>query len=113
MNKNKFEKLLYLSLLIAIFAPAVSSAVNIPNPLVSDDFKVLIDRLISLVFTIGLALAPISIIIAGILFMTAQGEPGKIQTAQNIIKWTFIGLLILICSRAIVELIKTTVQVKK
>jgi len=113
MNKNKFEKLLYLFFLIAIFAPAISFAVEIPNPLVSDDFKVLIDRLISLVFTIGLALAPISIIIAGILFMTAQGEPGKIETAKNIIKWTFIGLLILLCSRAIVELIKTTVQVKK
>ena len=111
--KNKFEKLLYLSLLIAIFAPTISSAVEIPNPLTTKDFQTLIDRIISLVFTIGLALAPISIIIAGILFMTAQGEPGKIQTAQNIIKWTFIGLIILICSRAIVELIKTTVQVKK
>ncbi|MCX6764988.1 MAG: hypothetical protein NT148_00400 [Candidatus Nealsonbacteria bacterium] len=108
----KIKKLLYLTLLIAIFAPAVSFAVSIPNPLTTSDFQTLINRLIDLVFTIGLALAPIAIIIAGILFMTAQGEPGKIQTAQNIIKWTFIGLIILICSKAIVSLIQTTIGVK-
>jgi hypothetical protein len=108
----KIEKLFYVILLIVIFAPAISFAVKIENPLTTDDFQTLITRIISLVFTIGLALAPISIIIAGILFMTAQGEPGKIETAKNIIKWTFIGLIILICSQAIVTLIKTTVGVK-
>lgn len=96
-------------IIAALLIPLASYAISIPNPLTTNDFQELINRIINLVFTIGLALAPISIIIAGILFMTAQGEPGKIQTAQNIIKWTFIGLIILICSKAIVELIKTTI----
>lgn len=107
-----FKKALYLVALSAIAIPAVSYAVTIENPLTTNDFQVLIDRLVNLVFTIGLAIAPISIIVAGVLFMTAQGEPGKIQAAQAIIKWTFIGLIILLCSKAIVELIKTSVGVK-
>lgn len=109
--KNKFEKFFCLLLLVVVFIPSFSSAVVIPNPLTTTDFQELINRLINLVYTVGLALAPISIIIAGILFMTAQGEPGKIQTAQNIIKWTFIGLIILICSKAIIELIKASIGV--
>lgn len=103
--KNRF---LYIAILLAVVLPLTSFAVRIPNPLNSNDFQTLIDRLVDLVFTAGLALAPISVIIAGILFMTAQGEPGKIQTAQNIIKWTFIGLLIIVCSKGLVTLIRTT-----
>lgn len=99
-------------ILSAISVPAASYAVSIINPLTTTDFTTLINRIIDLVFTAGLAIAPIAIIIAGILFMTAQGEPGKIQKAQEIIKWTFIGLIILVCSRALVELIKTTIGVR-
>jgi len=106
------KKITILAVSSLILIPLASYAVNIPNPLIDSDFQKLLGRVIDLIFTAGLAIAPIAVIIAGILFMTAQGEPGKIQKAQEIIKWTFIGLIILVCSKALVELIKTTIGVR-
>ncbi len=100
-----------LAILIINFIPLASYAagISIPNPLKTTDFVQLIDRVVSLVFTAGLALAPISIIIAGIMFMTAEGQPAKVDRAKDIIKWTFIGIFVLVCSKALVTLLRTTI----
>jgi len=95
----------YLSIVSAfVLIPCLCFAINIPNPLKTDNFKDLINKIVDLVFTLGLAIAPIMIVVAGVYFIIAQGEPQKIQTGQAIIKWTFIGLIILICAKAIVTL---------
>ena len=67
----------------------------------------LIDNIINVIFTLGLAIAPIMIIIAGYYFITAMGQPEKINTAKKIILWTLIGLLVLFSARGFILLFES------
>lgn len=91
--------------LFPVLAQAIS--ISIANPLRATTFNALILAIVNIIFTIALALAPLMIIIAGFYFMTAAGDPAKIQTAKQIILWTLIGLLIILLSRGIITLFRT------
>jgi len=52
------------------------------------------------------------IIVAGYYFVTAAGDPEKIQTAKRIILWTLIGLLVLFCATGLIELLKTVIGLR-
>lgn len=76
------------------------------NPLKACSFQDLIDKLISIVTIIAIALVPLMFTWAGFKFVTAQGEPEKIKQAKNIMLYTVIGLAIVLFSRAIISLVK-------
>jgi len=46
------------------------------------------------------------IIVAGFYFITATGDPAKIDTAKKIILWTLIGLLVVISAKGLIALFK-------
>lgn len=74
----------------------------------SDDFATIMQRVIStLLFVIGIV-AVIIIIIGGIRFATANGDPGAIKTARNMILYATIGLIAAIMSYAIVNFVLAT-----
>lgn len=107
------RKYLSLILLIVILAPVLVSAqippcpvgkVCINNPLKADTFAKLIDAIINIIFMLAIAIAPIMFVIAGFYFITAVGEPEKINTAKKIILWTFIGLLVVISAKGFIML---------
>ena len=99
------RKYLSLILLIVVLTPITVEAVTIDNPLAADSFWELIDALIDFIFYLAIAIAPIMFIIAGFYFITAAGEPEKIQTAKKMILWTLIGLLIVFCAKGIIVLL--------
>ena len=71
-----------------------------------DDFEALLKAIIDFIFTLALVIVPIVIIVAGIFFITAQGDPEKINTAKKMILWAIIGLIIILCAKGFVEVIK-------
>lgn len=77
--------------------------VTIDNPLRWNSFWDLIDKLIDFIFYLSIGFAPIMIIVAGFYFITAAGEPAKIETAKKIILWTMIGLTIVFLSKALIS----------
>lgn len=92
--------------LLLVFVPLYySSAVTITNPLQSNTFEELLNRIVDFLFYLALGVAPIMIVIAGFYFITADGDPKKIDTAKNIIKWTLIGLLVILCSKGLIKFI--------
>ena len=99
-------KYLSLVLLIVILVPLIVEAqiVTIDNPLAADNFAELIDAIINIIFYIAIAIAPIMFIVAGFYFVTAAGEPEKINTAKRIILWTFIGLLVVVSAKGLIML---------
>ncbi|MDD2732167.1 MAG: TrbC/VirB2 family protein [Candidatus Pacebacteria bacterium] len=103
--KRLFKTLSLMTLLILF--PLTISALAIDNPISSNTFGQFIVRLINLVRTISLLVAPIMIIIAGYFFVTSMGNPEKIQTAQRLILWTVIGMIIVLSASALVTLITT------
>lgn len=111
----RLSKILILLLLTFFLAPlSVNGAVNIENPLSSNTFTELLDKIIDFIFYIGVfGVAPLMIIIAGFFFVTAAGEPEKITRAKQMILWVLIGLLVLFCAKGLITLFKEIVGVEE
>ncbi|MGB9743269.1 MAG: pilin [Minisyncoccales bacterium] len=90
-----------------------ASEFKLENPLKYSEFKDLINAIINFLFNIALIVAPLFIIIAGFYFVTAAGDPQKIETAKKIILYTFIGLLIIIASKGLIAFIQSILGVSE
>jgi len=55
-----------------------------------------------IVFTL---IVVISFIVAGIAFLTAQGDPGKIQTARSAVVWGVVGIIVGIVAYGAITLV--------
>lgn len=64
-----------------------------------------IGNIINAVFAILAVVAVIIVIIGGILYMTAQGDPGKVAKGKNCIIGGIIGLVICLAAFAIVNFV--------
>ena len=69
-----------------------------------------VNGLIGWMYKIAMPLAVVSIIYAGFLFMTSQGEPNQITKAREILKYTMIGLAIIIIGTGFISLIKSIIN---
>lgn len=58
-----------------------------------------------IVWPIFFAVSVIMFIVAGFLYVTARGEPGKIQTANKAILWAVVGIIIAILGFSATEII--------
>lgn len=66
-------------------------------------------NLIKVVLGIIGVVTVVMIIVAGQRYMTAQGDPGKIQQAKNMIIYSVVGLVVAILAFAIVVFVENTV----
>ncbi len=112
----------HFGLLVIIFAgaifvasgvvqPVLAAGLKLESPIEHKNFGDLIDAIIKFIFNIALALAPLLIVIGGFYFVTAAGDPSKIETGKRIILYTLIGFLIILISRGLVEVIKGLIRV--
>ena len=53
------------------------------------------------------SVAGIMIVVAGILFLTSAGDPGRLTLAKQCLTYAIIGLIIALAAQAIVATIKT------
>jgi len=111
-SKEKFLKSTAV-LLLALLAPgAALAACNatcndiICNPICYPSIPALIDAIINFVTIVALALVPLMIVWAGIMYVTSAGDTEKTSKAKDIIKYTVIGVIILLFSRGIIAAIK-------
>ena len=81
--------------------------ISLKSPLGCTTIEDCISRIITFLFSLTVLLAPLMIIIAGFLYITAAGSVEKITQAKKLITWTLIGLLIASLANAIVYLIKS------
>lgn len=83
---------------------------KISNPLKGDgNIFAFINSVIDAAIKLGAILAVLAIIYAGFLFVTAQGDETKIETAKKVLLYTAIGIAILLGARVISSVITTTV----
>jgi hypothetical protein len=75
------------------------------NPLRSTNIVDIIKNIVTLLFNFALVLTPVMVVVAGIMFVTAAGDPGRISTAKSILLWTIVGLVIIILSRGLVAVL--------
>jgi hypothetical protein len=101
------KKYLILFLLVILLVPIImiSAQVEIENPVTSDSLWELLSRVIDFIFYISISIASLMIIIGAYFFLTSAGEPGKVQTAKNVILYALIGLAVVFLSKAIINLL--------
>lgn len=93
-------------ILVFVFLPLVSkAAIEIPNPLEADTIVEVIEAIGDLIFYVGLALVTLMILIGGIMFITAAGDPQKVATARRLFFWTAIGAAVVIFAKAVTGII--------
>ncbi len=85
---------------------------EITNPLKGGvtDFTSLIKIIAQWIFNLAIPIAVAMIVYAGILFLTAQGEPAKITKAKDVLKYAVIGLAIILIGSGFVTLIQSVLE---
>ncbi len=110
--KLRLVKILYFLLIFSILPLYANGQITIENPLDYDTFDELIDALINFIFWVGIALAPIMVLIAGFNFMTAAGDPKKVDTAKKILLYTAVGLAIILMAKGLIGILHQVLGVK-
>jgi len=102
------KKVLSIFLLsILLFPQIVLGQIEIKNPLGADTFEEIIARITNFIFSIALVVAPIMILIAGFLFITAGGSPEQVSRAKRIILWTVVGVVVIALAQGLANVIKS------
>jgi hypothetical protein len=76
-----------------------------PNNLNFDSPKILIANVIRVALSLGIILAGIMIVLAGIQYITSAGDPGRIAKAKTTITNAIVGLLIAVFAIMIINTI--------
>jgi hypothetical protein len=109
--KSKTKKIfpvLFLSLVLLVFSSLYIEAAEgfkIKNPLKWETLQELADAVFAGLVKISFLIAPLIIVIAGYLFLTAGGDPQKVSTAKKMIMYTITGLIVLLASYGIIKII--------
>ncbi|MCI5051049.1 MAG: TrbC/VirB2 family protein [Candidatus Pacebacteria bacterium] len=88
------------------------SSVQLQNPLAGgniNDIPSLVESLLGIVLVVGVPLIALAIIYAGYKFVTAQGNPDKLEEAKKTFVWIVVGAAILLSAYAIAQGIKATI----
>jgi hypothetical protein len=67
---------------------------------------IIVERVVNVLFTVLLVAALIVIVIAAFTFVTAAGEPEKVQTARNLIIYAIIGIVVAVAARGVIGYIR-------
>jgi type IV secretory pathway VirB2 component (pilin) len=100
------KPLLVLTGAAAALLPRLASAqVTIPRPLGDLTLQQIIGNLVKALLGISGTLALIMIIIGGLRWMTAQGDPEAIKKAKSTLEWAILGLIVAFSSFTLVDFI--------
>lgn len=103
--KKALPILIFISLALPLLVPAATS-IAITNPIKATSFGELVDNILNFIWWIVLALVPLMIVIAGLYFVTAAGDPAKVEKAKGIILYTVIGFIIVLLAKGFIELLE-------
>ncbi|MEK7124754.1 MAG: hypothetical protein AAB877_03710 [Patescibacteria group bacterium] len=105
MNNRKF---LYSLLSIALILPNISLAISFPPEPSGKPVNIpgVISGIVTIVWWVFVGVSVIMFIVAGIQFMAAQGEPGKITQARNSVIWGAIGIIAAVIGFSVTAIIR-------
>jgi len=89
-----------------------SVSLEFKNPLAANDFRELIDALLSWIFWLSIPIAVIIIIYAGIVMAGSGGNPEKFGHGKKILLWAVIGLAVIFIGRGFIALIESVLNLK-
>lgn len=90
----------------------VGTKCQFENPLgpKNNSLETFLNSILDVIILVGSIVVVISIILAGLKYVTAQGDEGKISDAHKQLTWTVIGAAILLGAKVIALVIQNTVK---
>lgn len=107
MKLRFLQIIIIFSLLFFLLPLQVCQGIEIKNPLKFESIPELINAIINAIFWIAVVLAPLMILVGAFYFMTAAGDPKRVETGKKVILWTIVGLAVILFSRGIISVIRT------
>ncbi|MBI2054359.1 MAG: hypothetical protein HYT36_03435 [Candidatus Staskawiczbacteria bacterium] len=101
------DKKIALSLILTAFVcfpAAVMSASG--GPPTNITFENIIKLIKGLIYTVGIAMVVIMLLISGIMFITSSGDPEKIKKARSALLYAVVGAVVLVVAASIFEIIE-------
>jgi len=86
-----------------------SSSGVISNPISSSTFEDLIKMITQWILNIAMVLAPLVIVYGGFTYITAAGDPGKMEIGKKIIIYAVLGFILALLASSLVDIFKTFV----
>lgn len=101
------KKIFIISFIIIGSALSLGSyALTINNPLASDDVADIVKGIWKFVYMLAIGIVPLMAIVAGFMFMTAGGNPEKVNKARDLLLWLAVGTAIVLLAGGVVQLIR-------
>jgi len=106
MNKN-FKSLFFLTILLLSLGLGASSRagdigpIKIENPIGDKTLQDIIYSVMDFIYNVALALVPFAVVWSGLMYVTSEGNPVKIENAKKIIYYSLIGLLLILFSKGL------------
>lgn len=91
-------------------AGAPGTTAEIPNPLKSQSIEELFTNIMDVILVFALPVAVGFIMYGGFKLVMAQGNPGEITKAKQIIQWAIIGAVIIFGAQQLLDVFVTTVK---
>jgi hypothetical protein len=82
----------------------------ISNPIKATSFAELINMITKWILDIAMVLAPLIIVYGGFTYITAAGDPGKMETGKKIIIYAVLGFILALLATSLVDVFKTFVS---
>lgn len=101
MNKKITLSLILASVLAVPFFASAQPPVTIGS------ISQVISKLEVALWTVFGGLAVVMFVIAGILFLTAQGDPEKVKNARNAFIWGVVGIVVGIMAYSIIAIVSS------
>lgn len=87
-----------------------NSSGTLVNPLKATSITEFLVAIVDVLLIFAMPLIVIYIMYAGFRFVTAQGNPGEIETARTALLWAVVGGVIVLGAKLIIEVIDGTIK---
>ena len=113
-----FIKIQYLIILGILYLPIgfvmgekSGDPITLDNPITGiNSIEDLIAEILKIVVTIATPIAILAMIYSGFLFVKARGKPEELESAKTTLKYTIIGIVVLLGASLLATVIKGTIQ---
>ncbi len=84
----------------------LAQGVALTPPISATSIPDVLERLANFIFTLTLYFLPVVIVLAGIFFVTASGNPEQIEKGKKLIIYGLIGFVVVLMARGLINLFR-------
>lgn len=91
-------------------AHAAQTDFQVENPIGANNLEDIIKLVTDNILKLAIPVAVVMIVWAGFNFLTAAGNPSKIQKGKQILTWTAVGLAVIFIGGGFVDLVRSIIS---